>query len=292
MRPTDLRYLEEPTTRHPWEPSYGLTAINRVRVAAALEAVRRRICAYGPFPERCDCKYGLDEALTVTPPPAKATSPRSEMTGCPELRSAIRMLLHPDEPPPGVPLPTPTNVRLAFARLDLATRALPRDLQQRVFELTEEIYQHGRAEGRAAPPLPTPARSEWLQTVAGEVREVQGRDLNLDGRDYLVTSERTIVEWLASYAHTLVENGSGHGPDEVCVCGWRPPIDGEDQAADATVRAHVDSSRADFVTLALARRCATDGIPPCSLPPTVLIGGEPRCAHCASLTNGRAATDD
>jgi hypothetical protein len=47
-------------------------------------------------------------------------------------------------PDPAIPAELPTPVRAAMARLDLATRALPRDMQQNVFELAEEIYWHGR----------------------------------------------------------------------------------------------------------------------------------------------------
>lgn len=63
MRPVDGRYV--------WEPDYGFTMIDRVALAAALEAVRRRVCAYGGY-GRCDCKYGAG-------------------------RTAIWALLHPDD---------------------------------------------------------------------------------------------------------------------------------------------------------------------------------------------------
>jgi hypothetical protein len=77
----------------PWEPLYGFTKTDPIRLASALEAVRCRICAYGPLADTCDCKYGLGETLTAGPPAQSG----SERTGCPELRSAIRLLLHPED---------------------------------------------------------------------------------------------------------------------------------------------------------------------------------------------------
>lgn len=70
-----------------WEPKYGFLSEDRIRVASALEAVRRRICAYGPNAEHCDCKYGFGQSLV-------SKVQNSEMTGCPELRSAISIVLY------------------------------------------------------------------------------------------------------------------------------------------------------------------------------------------------------
>jgi hypothetical protein len=69
-----------------WEPRYGFTSRDRVQLAAAIEAVRRRICIYGSDP--CDCKYGIGISLVDG-------KPSSEASGCPELRSAVLELLHP-----------------------------------------------------------------------------------------------------------------------------------------------------------------------------------------------------
>ncbi len=70
-----------------WEPAYGFSKTDPVALAHALEAVRRRTCVYGPDAVTCDCKYGLTTAA--------AERLGSERSGCPELRSTIRLLLHP-----------------------------------------------------------------------------------------------------------------------------------------------------------------------------------------------------
>lgn len=78
-----------------WEPNYGFIAYNvhpNEELAAALEAVRRRICGYGG--NRCDCKYGL------RPDDRPRTS---EATGCPELTEVINRLLHRPESFMGIP---------------------------------------------------------------------------------------------------------------------------------------------------------------------------------------------
>lgn len=77
------------TDAREWEPSYGFTKTDPEALAHALEAVRRRVCAYGPDAQRCDCKYGLTTE--------QKDRLGSERTGCPELRSAVRLLLHPDD---------------------------------------------------------------------------------------------------------------------------------------------------------------------------------------------------
>lgn len=80
--------------RFPWEPSYGFTETNPVKLAAALEMVRRGVCGYGPLAETCDCKYGIDEYITPRGEIGGIKRFNSEMTGCPELRSVIQLLLH------------------------------------------------------------------------------------------------------------------------------------------------------------------------------------------------------
>lgn len=104
-----------------WEPSYGFCASNetdRVALAMTLEAVRRRICAYGGG-NRCDCKYGLMPDIYAEvqefgikrgekSSPANPLASRDfyngtktnnhEQTGCPELRELIHRLLHRDVP--------------------------------------------------------------------------------------------------------------------------------------------------------------------------------------------------
>lgn len=79
-----------------WEPEPGFCALNEnsnEELAAALEVVRRKICAYnmGTRDEdvRCDCKYGAT--------PEEARWAGSENTGCPELREVIYRLLHKPE---------------------------------------------------------------------------------------------------------------------------------------------------------------------------------------------------
>lgn len=79
------------------EPSYGFLNTDRIELAKALEAVRRRICAYnmGLDPSRdvrCDCKYGLSIDKIIA-----GEYQSSEQTGCPELRSVIYLLLHGEE---------------------------------------------------------------------------------------------------------------------------------------------------------------------------------------------------
>jgi len=85
------------------EPSYGFLSTDREALAAALEAVRRRVCAYSMAPftgdfhydNRCDCKYGLDiDKLVSGEVEYRHTG---EQTGCPELRSVIHMLLHSED---------------------------------------------------------------------------------------------------------------------------------------------------------------------------------------------------
>jgi hypothetical protein len=79
-----------------WEPGYGFCAYNlnaNEDLARALEAVRRRVCAYGrgtrPGADTCDCKYGID--------PANDRGMGSEQTGCPALTEVINRLLHRPE---------------------------------------------------------------------------------------------------------------------------------------------------------------------------------------------------
>ena len=45
---------------------------------ANLDALRRRLCQYGPDAKRCDCKFGA--------------SGKGEQSGCPELRQAIAII--------------------------------------------------------------------------------------------------------------------------------------------------------------------------------------------------------
>jgi hypothetical protein len=74
-----------------WEPLYGFCSVNEhsnESLARALEAIRRRICAYGGN-GRCDCKYGRDAT--------KQQRAGSEQTGCPELVEVIHRLLHRPE---------------------------------------------------------------------------------------------------------------------------------------------------------------------------------------------------
>lgn len=70
-----------------WVPHIGFPKTDRILLAAALEAVRRKICAYGPEAKRCDCKYGLGLTLGGF----KKLS--HEDSGCPELKSVIEILL-------------------------------------------------------------------------------------------------------------------------------------------------------------------------------------------------------
>jgi hypothetical protein len=58
-------------------------------MAAAVEAVRRKICLYGGH-DPCDCKYGLGIEVLG------GVRPNGEASGCPELRSVALELLHPE----------------------------------------------------------------------------------------------------------------------------------------------------------------------------------------------------
>lgn len=78
----------------PWEPAYGFTKTDPVALAATLEMVRRGVCAYGPLATTCDCKYGMGKQITPAGEISGIKRFNSEMTGCPELRSVIRILLH------------------------------------------------------------------------------------------------------------------------------------------------------------------------------------------------------
>ncbi|MGC4886732.1 hypothetical protein [Micromonospora sp. DT227] len=95
------------------------------------------------------------------------------------------------------------------------------------------------------------SRAAWLQDLASEVREVQGSEVTIEGQQYVITTDRRIVEWLATYAHCPTDPGNG-AAGEVCVCGWTPDSDGPDP--DDELRTHVDTERADFVTRALVRK--------------------------------------
>jgi hypothetical protein len=81
-----------------WEPDYGFTARNTTDVtslAAALEATRRRICAYGPTATRCDCKYGAGVHLNLGHVnPDGTVKAGDEQSGCPEISEVIHRLLH------------------------------------------------------------------------------------------------------------------------------------------------------------------------------------------------------
>ena len=60
-------------------------------LADALEALRKRLCAYGPDATRCDCKYLLPNGA-----PSARVMGRSEVTGCPELRYVVDFLRNSD----------------------------------------------------------------------------------------------------------------------------------------------------------------------------------------------------
>ena len=85
------------------EPQYGFLSTDREALAKALEAVRRTICGYNMsvmlddfrHDPRCDCKYGLDVDKLVSGEVKYGST--GEQTGCPELRSVIHMLLHPED---------------------------------------------------------------------------------------------------------------------------------------------------------------------------------------------------
>jgi hypothetical protein len=109
MKPDDFRAIQDaadrkrkqadaqlrevgPDGRRSWEPTYGWSSTDPVRLASALEVIRRRLCAYGGLFPTCDCKFGIGVKLANAQPLSAG-----EATGCPELRSVIQMLLHPDE---------------------------------------------------------------------------------------------------------------------------------------------------------------------------------------------------
>ncbi len=85
----EQRLRERGPDGYDWEPRYGFTKTDRVMLAAAVEAQRRRVCAYGGY-DPCDCKYGAGLSLV-------GGRAGGEVTGCPELRSVVRMLLHPED---------------------------------------------------------------------------------------------------------------------------------------------------------------------------------------------------
>ncbi|WP_157368065.1 hypothetical protein [Alloactinosynnema sp. L-07] len=78
----------QPRTMPEWVTyDFGFCAFRTTSLrdlAAALEAVRRAVCAYGGD-GRCDCKYGAN--------PSTELRVGTERTGCPELRELIHRLL-------------------------------------------------------------------------------------------------------------------------------------------------------------------------------------------------------
>lgn len=77
---------DEELNKLEWLPRFGFTTNDPIKLASALEAIRRRVCCYGPEAERCDCKEGIGRSLVGGPK-------GGETTGCYELRSAIRLIL-------------------------------------------------------------------------------------------------------------------------------------------------------------------------------------------------------
>ena len=64
---------------------------NKETLIKSLEKMQRKQCCYDGYPDvdmrkpyMCDCKYGCKDML--------AGRPTGEQTGCPELRSVIRLL--------------------------------------------------------------------------------------------------------------------------------------------------------------------------------------------------------
>jgi hypothetical protein len=113
-----------PDATEAWEPAYGFCATrdrDPRELAAALELIRRRVCAYGPNAKTCDCKYGLGLRL-LDGDASTYSGLSSEQTGCPELRELIHKLLHRGTPGE---LPTDTQSRL-LADLETARSRMAR----------------------------------------------------------------------------------------------------------------------------------------------------------------------
>ncbi len=77
-----------------WVPNIGYNCFpgshNYLKLAASLEAVRRRVCSYGAIEDMtCDCKFGVGQRMID----GKPVHPQSEQNGCPELREVIAVLL-------------------------------------------------------------------------------------------------------------------------------------------------------------------------------------------------------
>lgn len=94
----ERKKADEQLLEFDWVPSIGFAKTDPVILASALEAVRRRICIYGSNTQHsCDCKYGFGRSIVGYDTKKES----SEVSGCPELRSVIKMLLRdcPDIPP-------------------------------------------------------------------------------------------------------------------------------------------------------------------------------------------------
>jgi hypothetical protein len=74
----------------------------------------------------------------------------------------------------------------------------------------------------ANPPETAPtAVAKFAAELADELQEIQGHEITLDGKTYLVTTEAQILEWIAWHVHQPEEDAYETGePAASCPCGW------------------------------------------------------------------------
>lgn len=77
------------------------------------------------------------------------------------------------------------------------------------------------ADGPPPPTTPEAAIDRFARALAGELTEIAGRDLELDGKTWLVTTDVDLAEWLARFAHGVLEPADGDNLRLACLCGQK-----------------------------------------------------------------------
>lgn len=133
-----------------------------VMLAAALEVVRRSVCAYsmGQLDRdvRCDCKYGAGRRVTD----GESYTLGSEKTGCPELREVITGLLQGGDPET-VPISEHSEALDEIYRLRAAAavdarvietlfdyRTLPKAAKQKLTDVVNRLRAAARGDAERA----------------------------------------------------------------------------------------------------------------------------------------------
>ncbi|MEU1761175.1 hypothetical protein [Micromonospora sp. NPDC005652] len=101
------------------------------------------------------------------------------------------------------------------------------------------------------------AAAKLVLELATDMQEIEGRELDLDGKTWLVTTEADIAAWLAWHVHspdpdTPTRDATGN-PQEVCLCGETFRGGDWTDVTDAIDR-HRAEKTAELVAAAKARR--------------------------------------